>query len=173
MFFRRKASGTEKERLENFTVCLHWFPRENLSKCWDMSFFFWVLYLELDFLFLVYLMDTNLAQLRILVRCYPASNYWSSGRAKDVPSNICRTFPRDPIWPFQGRPNLTSKGLPNLTFNGHPWEIDSGRPHQDVLRTSPRGPSKYVLRTMWGHQLDVPKFLFTFISELNWLTKSF
>ena len=51
-----------------------------------------------------------------------------------------------------------------LMFNGHPWEVDSGRP-QDILRTSPRGFSKYS-------NLDVPTFFSTFLSELIRLTIS-
>ena len=50
------------------------------------------------------------------------------------PSNVPRTSPKDPI--------LRPQGRLNLTFKGRPWEVDSGRP-QDVLRTSPRGPSEY------------------------------
>ena len=80
------------------------------------------------------------------------------------PSNVPRTSPKDPIWPSRGRPNLTSWRRPNLTFKGRPWEVVSGRP-QEVLRTSPRGPSKHS-------NLDVPKFLLTFLSELIRLTKS-
>ena len=63
-----------------------------------------------------------------------------------------------------GRPEMTSWGRPNLTFKGRLWEVDSGRP-QDVLRTSPRRPSKHS-------HLDVPTFLLTFLSELIRLTKS-
>ena len=66
------------------------------------------------------------------------------------PSNVPRTSSKDPILPSRrcpdltsrGRPNLTSRGRLNLTFKGRPCEADSGRP-QDVLRTSPRGPSVY------------------------------
>ena len=69
-----------------------------------------------------------------------------------------------PIYcPVQGTFNLTSKG--------RPWEVESGRP-QNIIRTSPKGPSKHVFGTMWGHLLHVPKFLFTFLSELIRLTKS-
>ena len=72
----------------------------------------------------------------------------------------------------RGRPNLTSKGRPEMTFRrcpnpmfkGRPWEVDSGR-LQDVLRTSPRGPSQYS-------NLDVPTFSLPFLSELIRLTKS-
>ena len=110
---------------------------------------------------------------------------------QDVPrtssSNVPRASPKDSISPSQGsleltsrgRPNLTSwrrlqmtsKERPNLTSKGCPWEADSGC-LQDVLRTSPRRPWKHVLGTMWGHLLDVPKFLFTFLSGLIRLTKS-
>ena len=102
---------------------------------------------------------------------------------QDVPrtsrSNVPRTSPKDPIWPSRGRLELTSWGrleimswgCPNLTSRGRPWEIVSECP-QDVLRTSHRRPWKHVLGTMWRHLLDVPKFLFTFLSELIRLTKS-
>ena len=66
---------------------------------------------------------------------------------------------------------MMSMGRPNLTFEGRPWEVDPRRP-QDVLRTSPRRPWKHVLGTMWVYLLDVPKFIFTFPSELIRLTKS-
>ena len=76
------------------------------------------------------------------------------------PTNVPRTFLKDPISPPQGRPNLklrscpyiTSWGRPYLMFKGHPWEVDSGCP-QDVHRTSPGGPSKYA-------NLDFPKIFF-------------
>ena len=69
-----------------------------------------------------------------------------------------------PIYcPVQGTFNLMSKG--------RPCEIESGRP-QDIIRTFPRGPSKHVFGTMWGHLLHVSKFLFTFLSKLIRLTKS-
>ena len=64
-------------------------------------------------------------------------------RAGDVP--IWR--PNLTSW---GRPEMTSRGRLNLTFKGRRWEVDSGCP-QDVLRTSPRGPSEYS-------NLDVPAF---------------
>ena len=53
-----------------------------------------------------------------------------------------------------------------------------GRLIQDVPKTllghsqtSPRGRSKQILGTLWGHLSDVSKFLFTFLSELIRLTK--
>ena len=66
------------------------------------------------------------------------------------PSNVPRTYPKDPIWPSRrcpnltswGRPEMTSRGRLNLTFKGRSWEVDSGRP-QNVLRTSSRRPSEY------------------------------
>ena len=82
---------------------------------------------------------------------------------QDVPrmysSNVSRMSPKDRIWPSWGRPELTSWGRPNLTSKRRPWEVVLGCP-QDVLRTFPRRPSKHVLRTMWGHLFNVPKFLF-------------
>ena len=103
------------------------------------------------------------------------------------PYNVPRTSPKDPIWPARGRPELTSwrctnltswgrlemtsRGRPNLTSKGRPWGIDSGRP-QDVLRTFPRRPWKHVLGAMCGHRLDVPKFLFNFLSKVIRLTKT-
>ena len=95
------------------------------------------------------------------------------------PSNVPRTYPKDPIWPSRGQPNLTSwrrpemtsRGRLNLTSKGRSWKDDSRHP-QNVLRTSPRGPLKHVLGTMWGHLLDVPKFLFLFLLGLIRFTKS-
>ena len=66
---------------------------------------------------------------------------------------------------------MTSGGQPNLTFQKRPWEVYSGRP-EDLIKTPPRGTSKHVLEMRWGHQLDVPKSLFTFLSEIIQLTKS-
>ena len=103
----------------------------------------------------------------------PANNGpWAS------PSNVPRTSPKDPIWPSQGRPKLTTWGhlemtsreRPNLTSRIRPGGTDSGCP-QDVLRMSPRRPWKHIWGKMWGHLLDVPKVLFTFLSELIRLTK--
>ena len=62
-------------------------------------------------------------------------------------------------------------GRPDLTSWGGLSEVDSGR-LQDVLRTSPTRPWKHVSGSMWGHLLYVPKFLFTFLSELIRLIKS-
>ena len=106
---------------------------------------------------------------------------------RTTPSNVLRTSPKDPIWPSQGhldltsgrhpelmswgRPEITSRGRCNLTFKGRPWEVDSGHP-QDVLRTSPRRPSNHALGKIWVHQLNVPKFIFLFLSELIRFTKS-
>ena len=86
------------------------------------------------------------------------------------PSNVPRTSPKDSIWPSRGRlnltswgrPEITSRGHPNMTFKGRPWEVDSGR-SQNVLRTSPRGPS--------DAQTLMPQIFFNF-SELIRLTKS-
>ena len=106
----------------------------------------------------------------------PAGKYWSLGRSKNIASNVHGTSlkilfdhsedvlvwcPGDVlIW----RPEMTSSGRPNLMFKGPSWDVDLGR-LQDVLRTSPRGPSEYS-------NLDVPKFLLTFLSELIRLRKS-
>ena len=80
------------------------------------------------------------------------------------PSDVPRKSPKDPIWPSPGRPNLTSwhpnltswgrpemrsRGRLNLTFKWRPWEVDSGRP-QEVLRTTPRGPSEYSNLDIWN-----------------------
>ena len=95
---------------------------------------------------------------------------------QDIPrtssSNIPRTSPKDPIWPFWVRPNLTSWGHPNLTFwehpemmsrgrlnltfKGHRWEDDLGRPLEDLQST----------------QTWMSNFFLTFLSELIRLTKS-
>ena len=80
----------------------------------------------------------------------PAGKYWSPGHPEDVPLQRPQILFDRPDLTSRGRPNLTSWGRPemtsigrlNLTFKGRPWEVDSGRP-QDVLRTSPRGPSVY------------------------------
>ena len=74
-------------------------------------------------------------------------------------------MPVRPELTFWGRFEMTSWGRPRLTSKGHSWEVVSGRP-QDVLRMSPRRPGKHVLGTMWGFLLDIPKFLFVFLSEL-------
>ena len=57
-----------------------------------------------------------------------------------------------------------SRGRPKLTFKGRHSDVDPGRP-KDVLRMSSRGTSKHP-------NLDVPKFLLSFLSELILLTKS-
>ena len=94
-------------------------------------------------------------------------NDWKSNF--ESPYNVPKTSPKDPIWPSRGLSDLTAWGRLNL--KGSSWEGDLGR-CQDVLRTSPRGPSKHVFGTVCGHLLNVPKFLFTFLSELIRLTKS-
>ena len=86
------------------------------------------------------------------------------------PSNVPRTSTKDPIWPSRERPDLTfsersamtSTERPNMMLKGCHCEFDAGL-HQDFLRTSPRGPSKHLLGTMWGPQLEVLKFLFHFL----------
>ena len=55
-----------------------------------------------------------------------------------------------PIWRPGGSPEMTSRGCFYLAIKGRPWEVDLGSP-QEVLRTSPRGPSDYS-------KLDVPNF---------------
>ena len=55
-----------------------------------------------------------------------------------------------PIWRPRGSPEMTSTGCFYLAFKGRPWEVDLGSP-QEVLRTSPRGPSEYS-------KFDVPNF---------------
>ena len=85
---------------------------------------------------------------------------------------VPRMYPKDLIWRSwgrldlmsYGRPEITSRGRPNLMIKGLLWEVDSVRPH-DVLRTSPRGPSKHS-------NLDVPTFLLTFLAEIIRLIKS-
>ena len=96
------------------------------------------------------------------------------------PSNVLRTFPKDPIWPFLGRldltsqarinltswgsPETTSKERTNLTSRNVPGRLIRGEP-RTFSRRPPRGPSKHS-------NLDVPRFLLTFLSELIRLTKS-
>ena len=99
------------------------------------------------------------------------TNIGSQNVLRTSPFIVPRTSPKDPIWPSQGYPNLTSWRRPNLTSERHPGKVYLGRP-QDVLRTSPGWPWKQVLGTMWGQLLDFPKFLFTFLSQLIRLTKS-
>ena len=104
---------------------------------------------------------------------WAAGKYWSPERPEDYPSSVPRTFPKDPIWPSWGRPNLTScgppemtsRGRPNLMFKWRPWEINSGCP-QDVLRTFPREPSEYS-------SLDVQNFFKLFFHNLfDWANLS-
>ena len=91
-----------------------------------------------------------------------------------LPSYVPRVTSKEPIWPFRGRPNLTSwacpemtsRGCTTLTSKGPPCDAGSGCP-QDVLRTSSRGPSKHILWTIWCHLLDHLKFIFTFLWEPN------
>ena len=83
---------------------------------------------------------------------------------RTFPSKVLRTSPKDSVWPSRGHPDMTSTGRPNLMFKRRRWEVDLGRP-QDVLRSSPRGPSEHS-------NLDVPKFLLNFLSDLIRLTKS-
>ena len=52
-------------------------------------------------------------------------------------------------------PEMTSRECTNLTSKGPPCDADSGRP-QDVLRTSPRGPSKHILETIVGSSFGLP-----------------
>ena len=114
----------------------------------------------------------------LLKRSQPAK-IGPQGVPRTSPFNVPKTSPKDLIWPSRGHPDLTtwrptemtSRGRPNLTPMGRRWKVHSGC-LQDVLRTSLRGPSKYLLGTIWGQLLDVPKFLFTFLSELIRLTKS-
>ena len=88
------------------------------------------------------------------------------------PSDVPRTSPKDPIWSFRDvliwSPGDVLNKRPKLRFKGRPWEGNLGR-SQDVLWIFPREPSKHVLGTIWGHQMDVPKCLFTFLSEVIWL----
>ena len=81
------------------------------------------------------------------------------------PSNSFRTSPTDPISTVPGMSR--SRGRPNLTFKGCPWEVHSGL-RQEILGTSPRGPSEYS-------NLDVQNFFYFFIQNLfDWpnLSKS-
>ena len=98
----------------------------------------------------------------------PANNGpWAS------PSNVPRTSPKDPIWPSQGRPKLTTWGhlemtsreRPNLTSRIRPGGTDSGCP-QDVLRMSPRRPWKHIWGKMWGHLWMSLKFFLLFFRNL-------
>ena len=70
------------------------------------------------------------------------------------PSNTTRTSPKNP------------GDIPNQPPRDVPWKTFSGRPFEDLFFKG-----RFV-GTMWGHLLDVPKFLFTLLSELIRLTKS-
>ena len=104
---------------------------------------------------LYYFVDEDITQ--------PA-NIDSQDVSRTSPSNVPRTLPKDSIWSSRERPNLTSwenpdmksLGRPYLTFKRRAWQ-DYWERSQDVCSTSPIGPSKHVLGTMLGHQLDVPK----------------
>ena len=106
-----------------------------------------------------------------LLTIYSAGKYWSPGRLKNVSSNV----PRMPfknlfdhledvlIW----RSGDVSKWRSRDAIIWR-WETSLGGcfgTSQDVLRMSLRGPSKHS-------DLDVPKFLLPFLSELIRLTKS-
>ena len=96
------------------------------------------------------------------------------------PSNVLRTFPKDPIWPFLGRLDLTSQARINWRLGevlkrrprnvliwrsrNVPGRLIRGEP-RTFSRRPPRGPSKHS-------NLDVPRFLLNFLSELIRLTKS-
>ena len=80
-----------------------------------------------------------------------------------------------PIW----RPGDVSKWRPGDVLIWRQGDVLIWRPRdvlerqfRDVLRTSPRRPWKHVLGTVWGHLLDFPKFVSTFLSELIRLTES-
>ena len=94
-------------------------------------------------------------------------------------STVPRTSPKDPIWKFLGNPDLvpgdvtkrTSMKHPNLTYKRCPWKVDS-KHLQAIGKLTPKGPLKHFFGAMWDHQLGVSNFLFTFLSELIWLTRS-
>ena len=150
-----------------------------LQPCWvntNTYFSFYILLSAVSFLEILggtYLLwNGNYENIAIVVTQPACPQYWPQDVLEDVPLQCPQGVPRYPIWPSWGRPDLTSwerpemtsRGRPNLTLKGRPWEVESGHP-QDVLRTSPRGPSKYS-------NLDVPTFFLTFLSELIRLTKS-
>ena len=123
--------------------------------------------------FLVVLLTNLFVLMMNLLSQYPASKYWSLRRIEDVPSNVLRASPKDPIWPSWGHPDLTSQVRPNLTswgrpemtprgslnrtFKGRPWEVDSGFPLEDLQTTQTWISEKKKLN---------------FLSELIRLTKS-
>ena len=59
---------------------------------------------------------------------YPAGKYWSPGRPRKI---LIDRHGDALIW----RPEMKSRGCPNLTFKGLPWEVDSGRPLEDLQST--------------------------------------
>ena len=78
------------------------------------------------------------------------------------PLNILLHHPGDiPIRRIQ---DATSRGRADLKFKRCLWDVNSWR-FLEVLRTSPRGPSKHS-------NVDAQKFLLTFLSDLIRLTKS-
>ena len=80
-----------------------------------------------------------------------SANISSQDVPKTSPYNIPRASPKDPIWPSWGCLDLTFRRRPNLTFKGHSWEVDSGRPLEDLQNTE-----------TWISQV----FFLTFLSEL-------
>ena len=82
------------------------------------------------------------------------------------PVRILFDHPKDvPIWRSTDVLKWRSKDVLIWRPWSAPGKGDLGR-RQDVLRTSPRWSWKHVLGTMWGHLLDIPKFLLLFFHNL-------
>ena len=130
----------------------------------------WFLIYVITLLFSLYEQNYH-KKILIIIITQPA-NFGLQDVTRTSTSNVPRTSPIDPIWSSWGRPDLTSRGRPNLTswgrpemtsrgrlnltFKGRPWEVDSGRPLEDLQST----------------QTWMSNFFLTFLSELIRLTKS-
>ena len=97
----------------------------------------------------------------------PVGKYCSPGCPNGVFLQLSQTSPKDPLWPSWwcpdltslrcpdltswGRPGMTSRGRRNLTFKGRSWEVDSGRPLEDLWSTPklrhPKISFNFSLRT--------------------------
>ena len=116
----------------------------------------WFLIYVIALLFSLY--EQNYHKKILIILITQPANFGPQDVPRTSTSNVPRTSPIDPIWPYWGRPDLTSRGRPNLTswgrpemtsrgrlnlmFKRRPLKVDSGRP-QDVLITSPGGPWEY------------------------------
>ena len=112
-------------------------------------------------------------------RKHPSQQILVSKTSRGCPPPVCLELPLKILfWPSRGRhnmtswkcPDLTSWGCPSLRYQGLPKLTSKGRPLKDVLRTTLGKISKHILGPLLDSLLDVPKFHFTFLSELIRLT---